>query len=72
MNITLQKNDSAGGGYTADCTDLAGSPPVGTGSTKVNAIIALFFRLAANGYRLSNPIYVNGKPWKDSARMQRR
>ena len=45
MNIKIIKVD---GGFQADCKDCPGSPPVGCGKTKEEAVAALFFVLMFN------------------------
>lgn len=42
MNILLTQSGSK---WLADMTDLPGSPPIGTGATKEEAVVSLFFRL---------------------------
>ena len=42
MKIKLKKIK---GGYYADCEDLPGTPPCGTGRTKVDAVLCLLYRM---------------------------
>lgn len=42
MNIKITKRD---GKYIADCTDLTGAPPIGTGKTLREAVGDLVLRL---------------------------
>lgn len=42
MNITITEQ---GGYYTADCTDLPGSPPIGYAVTKPLAVASLMLML---------------------------
>ena len=74
MNIKIEESS---GGYRADCIDLPGSPPVGTGKTKEMAIACLFFlmlfsipcsgesRKWTDYIVRGEPIMINGEVWKD-------
>ena len=61
--------------YRADCLDCPGTPPVGLGRTKVEALAALFYVMlfdSTDGSESKNwtqyinknePIIINGKLW---------
>jgi hypothetical protein len=57
MNIKIEKSS---GGYRADCLDLSGSPPVGTGKTKEMAVACLFYLML-----FSSPCVGNSRKWTD-------
>lgn len=42
MRIEIEKS---GDNYRADCLDLPGTPPVGEGKTKEEAVASLFYRI---------------------------
>ncbi len=66
--------------YRADCKDLPGSPPVGTGATKELAVVALMWILLfdttggpdprpwASLLKKEDPVSINGEIWKNPAR----
>lgn len=71
MNIKIEKY---GNHYRADCTDLSGAPPVGTGQNPEIAIACLFYMLHfekphpdrkwMDSIVRGEPIVVNGETWK--------
>ena len=77
MNIEITKvNDY----FMADCRDCPGTPPIGFGDTKEEAVAALFYVMtfgSTGGPHPSNwlkyiregePIIINGKQWEDPTR----
>lgn len=72
MEIQVVKERSY---YRADCLDLSGCPPNGFGTTAVNAVCHLFYRLIAeqrggptnenwtSRVKLNNEIIINGEKW---------
>lgn len=52
MKININK---FGHGYSADCLDLPGSPPVGHGSTPEMALAALFYQILFDNTGGMNP-----------------
>lgn len=73
MKIKLEKQKK--GYYTADCLDLPGSPPIGTGKTKELAMACLFYlmkfefpqvgsdRTWFDYIKMGEPIVVNDVVW---------
>lgn len=76
MNIELTQHGSVGKRYyRADFTELCGSPYVGEGKTKHEAIACLFIRNREHVDKLikANPILnINGKPWNQGYKSQGR
>ena len=72
MKIKIEKSDDC---YRADCLDCPGSPPVGMGRTKLEALASLFYSLKffstggtypTNWFSYINkddPIVINRKPY---------
>lgn len=69
------KTTQTQGGWQADCEDLPGSPPVGTGATEQGALVCLFYRMhferLSSGrswwsFIIRGPIEINGKLWRDA------
>ena len=64
MKITLTKSSK---GWIADFPELPGSPPVGDGETKHEAIACLFFRNIENLPKLrsiNETLEINGQLWQ--------
>ena len=62
MKIKIDKVKS---GYIADFIELAGSPPIGSGKTKVETVVCLFARNKSNLSKLDfNVVEINGKLWR--------
>lgn len=65
MNIEIKKCDNV---YIADITGLPGSPPVGKGKTKFDALCELFFLITHHPYFIQymdkTTFSINGKPFK--------
>jgi hypothetical protein len=69
--------------YQADCQDCPGSPPVGYGKTKEEAVAALFYQFLfghtggphshswLDFIKFGEPIVINGKIWENPVRMTR-
>ena len=52
--------------YTADFLELPGSPYIGSGETRIEAVICLFVRNVAKLHRLDyQEIILDGKLWKE-------
>lgn len=64
MNLVMTKTKK---GWEVDCTDLPGSPNLGDGRTKYEAIAAFFIRNMTNPVLLrikNEPLKINNKLWK--------
>jgi hypothetical protein len=81
--INVKSEKKRGNCFQADLKDCPGSPPVGYGKTKEEAVAALFFVLMFNGtcglhpvnwlsyVRQDEPIIINGKMWKNPVKCKR-
>ena len=64
MNLIMVKTRK---GWKVDCTDLPGSPAIGDGETKYEAIAAFFIRNMTDSILLrirNEPLRINNKLWK--------
>ena len=64
MNLIMTKTKK---GWKVDCSDLPGSPSIGDGRTKYEAIAAFFIRNMTNPTLIrikSEPLTINNKLWK--------
>jgi len=64
MNLVMTKTKK---GWMVDCTDLAGSPAIGDGETKHEAMATFFIRNMINPTLIKmqgDPLIINGKKWK--------
>ena len=81
--IHINKDNNFDECFQADCEDCPGSPPVGYGKTREEAVAALFFLMMFGSTRgpsptnwlkyikQDEPIVIDGKVWKNPCKTQR-
>lgn len=73
MRVTIKRDKKEAEVFIADCIDLPGSPPVGYGRSRQEALLYLLYALLVSSTQETNwleflkkdePLMVNNTPWR--------